>query len=82
MLEPVWQTDTQGGFADSNNTADFNFDDETNTALYIAFEHPVPFLPNVKVNHTTLDNSAPQRFSLNSLSTANCLLKVPRLIQM
>jgi len=23
----VWQTDTQGGFADSNNTADFNFDD-------------------------------------------------------
>ena len=53
----VWQTDTQGGFADSNNTADFNFDDETNTALYIAFEHPVPFLPNVKVNQTTLDNS-------------------------
>ena len=35
----TWQTDTSGGFADSNNTTDFNFDDENNTSVYIAFEH-------------------------------------------
>ena len=53
----VWQTDTSGGFADSENTAEFNFDDDSNTAVYIAFEHPVPFLPNVKLNYSTLENS-------------------------
>ncbi|NDV92573.1 TIGR04219 family outer membrane beta-barrel protein [Alteromonas sp. 345S023] len=53
----AWQTDTTGGFADSSSTANFNFDDETNSSLYIAFEHPVPLVPNVKVVHTTLDNN-------------------------
>lgn len=53
----AWQTDTSGGFADTNNTANFSFDDETNSSVYIALEHPVPFLPNVKINQTTLDNS-------------------------
>jgi outer membrane protein len=53
----AWQTDTTGGFADSSSTANFNFDDETNASLYIAFEHPVPLVPNLKVVHTTLDNN-------------------------
>jgi len=61
----VWQTDTSGGFADSSSTADFNFDDETNTALYIAFEHPLPFVPNIKIGHTTLDNSAATTLTSN-----------------
>jgi len=53
----VWQTDTTGGFADNSSTANLNFDDETNSALYIAVEHPIPLIPNVKINHTSLDNS-------------------------
>ena len=61
----VWQTDTTGGFADSSSTADFNFDDETNTALYVAFEHPLPFVPNVKIGHTTLDNSGTTTLNTN-----------------
>ncbi|WP_334015997.1 TIGR04219 family outer membrane beta-barrel protein [Alteromonas sp. S167] len=72
----TWQTDTSGGFADSNNTTDFNFDDENNTSVYIAVEHPVPFLPNVKVNHTTLENSGSTVLTTNftfdgELYTAN-----------
>lgn len=72
----MWQTDTSGGFADSSSTADFNFDDETNTALYIAFEHPVPFVPNVKISHATLDNSGSTVLNTNftfdgELYTAN-----------
>ena len=57
-----WRTSTSGGFADdgtfSNDStmADFNFDSQANSSLYIAVEHPVPFLPNVKVNYTTLDS--------------------------
>jgi len=53
----AWQTDTTGGFADSSNTANFNFADETNTSFYVAVEHPLPFIPNIKVARTTLDNS-------------------------
>ena len=53
----AWQTDTTGGFADSSSTANFNFDDETNTSFYVAVEHPLPFIPNIKVARTTLDNS-------------------------
>lgn len=52
-----WNTSTSGGFADSSSTANFNFDDETNGAAYIAVEHPVPFLPNLKVNYTGMDTS-------------------------
>jgi len=53
----AWQTDTTGGFADSSSTANFNFDNETNTSFYVAVEHPLPFIPNIKVARTTLDNS-------------------------
>lgn len=72
----VWQTDTSGGFADSSSTADFSFDDESNTALYIAFEHPVPFIPNVKINRTSLNNTGSTVLTTNftfdgQLYTAN-----------
>ncbi|MBU3021999.1 TIGR04219 family outer membrane beta-barrel protein [Aestuariibacter sp. A3R04] len=57
-----WRTSTSGGFADNSTfldgstMADFNFDSQVNNAFYAAIEHPVPFLPNVKVNYTTLDS--------------------------
>jgi len=50
-----WRSTTDGGFADNDANAQFNFDDETQTSAYIAVEHPVPFVPNVKLNYTTLD---------------------------
>lgn len=52
-----WDTGTSGGFASTNSTADFDFDDEGETAFYIAFEHFVPFVPNIKVAHTTLESN-------------------------
>ncbi|RDV24018.1 TIGR04219 family outer membrane beta-barrel protein [Alteromonas aestuariivivens] len=51
----AWQQDTSGGFADSNSVSSFNFDDETNSAAYIALEHPIPLVPNIKLNYTTMD---------------------------
>ncbi|MEW9799607.1 TIGR04219 family outer membrane beta-barrel protein [Alteromonas sp. CYL-A6] len=59
-----WDTSTSGGFASNNDAADFNFKDQTTGVFYIAFEHPVPFIPNLKVNHTTLDTNG-----LTTLST-------------
>lgn len=52
-----WNTSTTGGFSESSTgSATFNFDDETNTSFYVAFEHFVPLVPNVKVNYTSLDS--------------------------
>ena len=50
-----WHTSPDGGFASNNNTADFNLESDTQTAAYVAFEHPLPFVPNLKLNYTTLE---------------------------
>lgn len=51
-----WNTSTDGGFSESSSgDATFDFDSKTNSSLYVAFEHFVPLVPNVKVNYTTLD---------------------------
>lgn len=51
-----WNTSTSGGFSESaSGTADFDFDSSTNASLYVAFEHFVPLVPNVKVNYLQLD---------------------------
>ncbi len=61
-----WNMDTTGSFSDSSaNNGNFNFDDETNGAAYIALEHPVPFLPNVKVNHTDMATAGTTRLNSN-----------------
>lgn len=52
-----WDMSTSGGFADESTITNFNFDSKTNNAIYIAVEHPIPFVPNVKVNRTQLDTN-------------------------
>lgn len=51
----VWDMETQGGFADQTTLTQFNFDAQTNGAFYVALEHPVPLVPNVKVKRTQMD---------------------------
>ncbi|WP_018983712.1 TIGR04219 family outer membrane beta-barrel protein [Salinimonas chungwhensis] len=60
-----WQANPDGGFADSSATADFNFDNDAQGAAYIAVEHPVPFIPNIKVGHTTLDTQGNTQLQSN-----------------
>lgn len=52
-----WSTETVGGFAQNESLATFAFEDKTNTSFYAALEHPIPFVPNVKLIRTTLDIS-------------------------
>lgn len=52
-----WKMGTDGGFAQNDALADFNFEDETNASFYAALEHPIPLIPNVKLIRTTLDTS-------------------------
>ena len=53
----AWNMETDGGFGSTNDISRFNFGDETTGSLYVAFEHFVPLVPNVKVNYTNMDTS-------------------------
>lgn len=53
-----WNMGAEGGFSNQESSiTDFTFDDKTNGSFYIALEHPVPLIPNIKVNRTTLDTA-------------------------
>lgn len=48
----LWQTETEGTFRESGDQNSFDFDDESNGSFYIALEHPIPLLPNIKISST------------------------------
>ena len=50
-----WNMQTAGGFSDDGDNRDFNFDTETKTNIYVAFEHPIPVIPNIKLQRTEMD---------------------------
>ena len=51
----AWNMETSGGFSNDGSNTEFNFEEQTNTNLYVAFEHPIPLIPNVKVQRTAMD---------------------------
>lgn len=52
----IWDNEAQGVFGEkSNNLQDFNLTDQKQGSAYIAFEHPLPLIPNLKISKTTLD---------------------------
>lgn len=58
-----WRSAAQGSFADNNQLQAFNFNDKTQQSFYLAFEHPVPLLPNIRLQHNPLE--------ANGVSTIN-----------
>lgn len=57
-----WQQEYSGTAQSGTDVLDFNqdlgFDDDTNTSYYVAIEHPIPILPNLKIAHTNMDTTA------------------------
>ena len=52
----VWANQADGSFGEGETEqAAFNFDDERQGSYFIALEHPIPLIPNVKIASTTLD---------------------------
>jgi len=52
----IWSNEASGSFGEgSNQQAAFEFDDENQGSFYVAFEHPIPLIPNIKIASTTLD---------------------------
>lgn len=50
-----WNMGTSGGFSEDGTNASFSFDDEAKPSFYAAFEHPIPLIPNIKVQRTEMD---------------------------
>ncbi len=52
----AWANEASGTFGEgSNSQSAFNFNDEVQGSFFVAFEHPIPLIPNVKIASTTLD---------------------------
>ncbi len=51
----VWDSNAKGKFGEENQQVDFNLADKQQGSFFIALEHPLPFLPNIKISSTKLD---------------------------
>lgn len=52
----AWNMDTEGGFSNTTSLTNFDFDTETKGSFYVALEHPIPLVPNIKVRRTDMDS--------------------------
>jgi outer membrane protein len=51
-----WRTDTSGTFADKGQPQqNFDYSSSAQGSYWVAFEHPVPFVPNIKLRENSLD---------------------------
>jgi outer membrane protein len=60
-----WNMQTSGGFSDDGSNASFNFDDEAQSNIYAALEHPIPFIPNIKLQRTAMDTQGDTQLEFN-----------------
>jgi len=60
-----WRTSTTGSFADTEQLQDFNFADKTQSSFYLAFEHPVPLVPNIRIQRNELTSSGATQLDVN-----------------
>jgi outer membrane protein len=54
----IWANEASGSFGDGKSATDqavFDFDDKNQGSFYVAFEHPIPLIPNIKIASTVLD---------------------------
>jgi outer membrane protein len=59
----MWAMESEGAFSSDTDLASFNFDDERQGSYYVAVEHFIPLLPNVKLIHTTFDTDGATQLS-------------------
>jgi len=52
----MWRPSASGSFANDNQLQEFNFNDESQLSYYVALEHPVPLLPNLRLQHNPLES--------------------------
>lgn len=53
----VWDNQALGTFGDGSSLVDFNLVDEKQNSFFIAFEHPLPLIPNARIASTSLETN-------------------------
>lgn len=53
-----WLADTTNSFNDDDNVSHSFSDDSSQGSVWIAVEHPLPFVPNLKIRENRLESSA------------------------
>jgi len=53
----IWDNQASGTFGDGSSQVDFNLADEKQNSFFIAFEHPLPLIPNLRVASTSLETT-------------------------
>lgn len=57
----VWDAQTTGSIGEKSGivgdviSQEFNFEDQQQGSFYIALEHPIPLIPNIRISSTVLD---------------------------
>ena len=51
----IWDNQASGVFGDGSSQIDFNLADEKQQSFFIAFEHPLPMIPNIRIASTSLE---------------------------
>lgn len=82
----LWQSNNSGRFGNNEPMQAFDFKDRSQQAFYVAFEHLVPIVPNLRVQHVSIqtpgeamldDNFAfaGRRFNAGSQITSSLILR-------
>jgi len=59
-----WNMDSSGRFGTRDlEPQDFTLDKETKVSFFVALEHPIPLLPNVRIRGNNLDTSGRERIT-------------------
>ena len=54
----IWDNEAEGALGgDKTGLIDFDLKDQEEGSFFIAIEHPLPFIPNLKISSTTLDTT-------------------------
>lgn len=53
----LWENQAPGTFGDGSSQVDFNLVDEKQSSFFIAFEHPLPLIPNIRIASTSLETN-------------------------
>ncbi|WP_144214331.1 TIGR04219 family outer membrane beta-barrel protein [Shewanella donghaensis] len=56
-----WQADTSGSFNSDDGVAQtYNYDSDAQGSVWIAIEHPIPLVPNIKIRENRLEGKGSQ----------------------
>ena len=50
----AWQSAASGSFANTSQLQEFSYSDKRQTSLFAVLEHPLPLIPNIRLQHNSL----------------------------